>query len=287
MNQRHLNLLRIFPWHLILRMRIAARIHAWANNKITRRGVAVRDFTWFVPPSTVSSSNSLLTFSFPIRDISRNFALRINSSDLEVFLQIIRDGEYEEAVRHMPRLNRPPRIVDAGANIGLTTLYLKTVFPEAEVLALEPQPENFHALTRTIALNELSSVTPLCAGLWSLDTALRANAGFRDGEAWSFSLSPVPGSDQNGIPVLSLKSLLDHHDWSRVDLLKIDIEGGEASLMRDAETVRLIATRVSLLCMEVHSEVISMDEVRQTLAAAGMKTFLGRETLLAWPDARS
>ena len=281
--QRHRELLRLFPWPILARMKIAARLHAWANTKATRRGVAVRDFTWCVSPSTVSATKGLLTFPFPIRGESRKFALRTQSSDIEVFLQIIRDEEYGEAVRHMPLLDHAPRIVDAGANIGLTSLYLKTLFPDAVILALEPEPGNFEALKRTISINDLRSVVAIPKGLWTADVHLQPNRNFRDGEAWSFSLMAGSGSNSGDIPAVSLRTLLETHGWETIDLLKIDIEGGEAPLLRDPETVRLIANCVSLLCMEVHPEVMPVDEARRTLEDAGMTTFLGPETLVAWP----
>lgn len=286
MKQRHRDLLRLFSWPILARMKVAARIHAWANTKATRRGVAVRDFTWCVPPSTVSATKDLLTFAFPIRGEVRQFALRTHSSDIEVFLQIIRDEEYAEAARHMPRPSHPPRIVDAGANIGLTSLYLKTLFPDAVILALEPEPGNFEALKRTISINDLRSVVAIPKGLWTANVNLQPNRTFRDGEAWSFSLMAGAGSSSGNIPAVSLGALLDAHEWAHVDLLKIDIEGGEAPLLRDPETVRIIANRVSLLCMEVHPEVISIEEARRTLEAAGMTTFLGPETLVAWPTTK-
>ena len=285
--QRHRDLLRLFTWPVLARMKIASQLQAWANTKATRRGVAVRDFTWCVPPSTVSTANGLLRFQFPIRGELRSFALRAHSSDIEVFLQIIRDDEYGEAVRHMHRLSRPPRIVDAGANIGLTSLYLKTVFPDAEVLALEPEPGNLEALKRTISINDLRSVVVIPKGLWTANVGLQANPNFRDGEAWSFSLMAGSGSQTGAFPAVSLRSVLDEQRWETIDLLKIDIEGGEVALLRDPETVRLIATRVSLLCMEVHREVMPMQEARQTLEKAGMTTFLGSETLVAWPTTAS
>ncbi|KAK4210603.1 methyltransferase sdnD [Rhypophila decipiens] len=60
-------------------------------------------------------------------------------------------------------------IVDAGANIGLFSLYMKQKHPKSKILAFEPAPECFNVLTRNLALNSwsLPGVTALQLGLSS------------------------------------------------------------------------------------------------------------------------
>jgi FkbM family methyltransferase len=54
-----------------------------------------------------------------------------------------------------------PTIVDAGANIGLATLFIKQRFPRARIIAFEPDPLAFAALQRNIRANALQGVIPV------------------------------------------------------------------------------------------------------------------------------
>ena len=51
-----------------------------------------------------------------------------------------------------------PRIVDCGANIGMSVIFFKAVYPDADVLAFEPDAVSFAGLRRTIETNGLVSV---------------------------------------------------------------------------------------------------------------------------------
>lgn len=60
------------------------------------------------------------------------------------------------------KLNYPfqkPIIVDIGANIGLATLFLKQQFPQAKIVAYEPNPIPYQALKENIVTNHLSNVS--------------------------------------------------------------------------------------------------------------------------------
>lgn len=58
-------------------------------------------------------------------------------------------------------------IFDVGANCGFATLFFKTTYPEAEIVAVEPQPRESACITEAIALNRLQGVHvhPCAVGL--------------------------------------------------------------------------------------------------------------------------
>src|SRR5688572_6336531 len=69
--------------------------------------------------------------------------LRLKTSDLPTLQKVWRDEEY--------RFDGDPKfIVDAGANIGIASIYFATKFPNARVIAIEPEPENFTLLEKNI-----------------------------------------------------------------------------------------------------------------------------------------
>src|SRR5947208_4936670 len=72
--------------------------------------------------------------------------VRRGTSDIWTFDQIFVDHEY----RCIDSLQGVTTIIDAGANVGYSSAYFLSRFPEARIIALEPDPENFNALRRNL-----------------------------------------------------------------------------------------------------------------------------------------
>ncbi|UCE86256.1 MAG: FkbM family methyltransferase [Deltaproteobacteria bacterium] len=120
--------------------------------------------------------------------------------------------------------------VDVGANIGVYTLALaRCVGATGRVYALEPEPRNFRALSRAVE----------AAGLTQVELR-QAAAGDAPGTA-ALSVSPAnrgdhrlfaSGSDRAvlEVPVLVLDELLRRE--SRIDFIKIDVQGTEPAVLR-------------------------------------------------------
>lgn len=145
--------------------------------------------------------------------------LRAGTSDLEVFDEVFRQGEYN--------LPLPPhqRIVDAGAHIGLASVVLACRFPQAQIVALEPEPGNFELLRRNTAT--LPNVRALPCGLWSRSSRLKVvDPGH---STWGFRV--VETDDPAGIPAVGLQDVLAQLPGSGPLLLKMDIEGSEVEVL--------------------------------------------------------
>jgi FkbM family methyltransferase len=255
---------------------------AWLETPEMRRARALREFSYLVPPQRVSLETQEYRFSYPVNGVERAFALRRRSSDVQVFLQVIRDGAYADIARLLPAEDASPRIIDAGANVGLATLYFKSFHPRARVIALEPEPGNFAMLRRCVEENGFRDAILFNEGLWTRDAYLSSHWSFRGGQSWSFALREAGNPEKNTIPVMSLASLLSRAGWDTVDLLKLDVEGTEAELFRDASFLRALRQSIKMVCLEVHKEVISTSEVQTALAGIGMDSIEGKEGLVAW-----
>ena len=81
---------------------------------------------------------------FKIRNYKNKFFLRGATSDSWVFdMNIIR----EEYKVFMP-IESPKTILDAGANIGTASRFFSNQFPKAEIIAIEPDSENYEILIK-------------------------------------------------------------------------------------------------------------------------------------------
>lgn len=137
-------------------------------------------------------------------------------------------------------------IIDGGANCGDTTAWYLSRFPEATVVALEPDPENFTMLrkncepygTRAILLN---------AALWSDEAKLEVQSAARaDGIQVRVGGDGAPAQCEG----ISMPRLLQMVNAECVDILKLDIEGAELQLFSQRPETWLPALRC--VAVELH-----------------------------------
>jgi FkbM family methyltransferase len=135
------------------------------------------------------------------------------------------------------------RIVDLGANVGFSCLYWLTKFPGAEIIALEPHPGHAAQCRRNLAANANSGRVELheaAAG------ALRQEIRLSDA-----GTSSTVVADARGDIAAEMVDVFALLDGRRVDLMKLDIEGGEFAILEDA---RFPAMRIPYVTMEWHGE---------------------------------
>jgi len=140
--------------------------------------------------------------------------------------------------------NHSPFIIDCGANIGVGIKWWKQEFPSARVLAFEADPDLFQILTRNCA--HLPGVELVNAAVWDGDGTLPFSAkGGEGGHVAELCAAPAEGAT---IAVRSarFRNLLGEH----CDLLKMDIEGAEARVIRDCANALAMVDRVFV---EFHS----------------------------------
>lgn len=150
-------------------------------------------------------------------------------------------------LRFVEHVLRPGGVfVDAGAFHGWYTLVAsRVVGPQGLAVAFEPNPDAYAILERNVALNERRNVRIFNCALSDADGSAVLYWGPDDGVA--SSLGPVPGGkgwDQ--VTTRRLDDVVDELKIQRVDLVKVDVEGAEASLLRGAVDVLRESTPVVL-----------------------------------------
>jgi glycosyl transferase family 25 len=190
--------------------------------------------------------------------------LRLNSTDLPTFGQVFINFEYQS-----PCL--PPTastIVDLGANIGLATLYFGARYPQASILSVEPDAENFDVLSRnTRSLQQ--RVHCYQAAIWKHDGQINLRTedeANRSLGAWGVQVTASPRSGEKSVPCYRLATILDLVGFSAVDILKIDIEGAELELF--SEGIDDCLDRIQMIIIETHDRFRPGSEaaVRKALA---------------------
>jgi FkbM family methyltransferase len=118
-----------------------------------------------------------------------------------------------------------PYIIDCGANIGLSIIYLKQMFPDATIIAFEPDEENFNLLQANIKSFHYENVQARKEAVWIENTTLQ----FASEGSMSSRINTEVSNNTVPVKAIRLKDYLDRP----VDFLKIDIEGAEFRVIMD------------------------------------------------------
>jgi len=187
-------------------------------------------------------------FSLKSKHAAYPLTCRGGSSDIDVFKHIYVIREYE----CLDNITTPNLIIDCGANAGFSTSYFLNRFPEANVIAVEPDPQNFKLLERNI-VSYGTRCKAIQAGIWSKTCGLRfSEMPFGDGREWAHSVREALPGESHDVPAIDIESLLNQSGFDRISILKIDIEGSEGILF--LENYASWLDRVDHLVIELHGD---------------------------------
>jgi FkbM family methyltransferase len=164
--------------------------------------------------------------------------IRPHSTDVGVLWQIFGKKQYDLSrlgpyKTYLERIcetiiaeGNVPLIIDAGANIGASTIWYALHFPRCQIYAVEPDPENFVLLKRNV--ENCANVTLFNAALWNEHTVLRLQNPKQG--AWGRRFAP--GTEGVAVPSITIPDLLNKDTNLHPMVLKVDIEGGETQLLK-------------------------------------------------------
>lgn len=119
----------------------------------------------------------------------------------------------------------PEWVLDLGANIGMTSVWLASRYSVKKVIAVEPAKSN-EALTRQNLMQNQVSAIVIAAAIGSRD----GSVVFVEHPASNFG--QVDYSESGSTPMISMNTLMERYcNGRKIDLLKLDIEGGEEELL--------------------------------------------------------
>lgn len=126
--------------------------------------------------------------------------------------------------------NSSPKIIDAGANIGLSVCYFKMLYPEAEILAFEPLAQAFSYLEKNIRENGFEQVQAIQVALSDQE----GNASlWIDEHAPLYNATLFPNTKTGRTEEITTCRFSRFLEKSTFDLIKLDIEGAEQLVIED------------------------------------------------------
>lgn len=182
------------------------------------------------------------TFRVAISHNLVDLQLRVLAGDLFVFYEVFLDKCYWVPEAWTENVIN---IVDFGAHIGLTTLFLSQYFPEAKFTCVEPNAENLKLLKNNLSF--LGDKVQIIAGAVNFQSG---EVVFEDtGASWEGHLTST-ASKGNKIRCYTPPEILKIANLTSIDILKIDIEGAEELIFNSQEEWLNL---VKVILIELHT----------------------------------
>lgn len=204
-------------------------------------------------------------------------------SDYEVFKQIFNFEEYKlilSLLHNNPSLNKVEKIfIDAGANIGYTTVYFSQLYNFDKMYVIEPSLDNVNILKQNIdKLDNFKDIIVYQKALANKENVtFKLDSNFRDQKDWSISTVEDPNGNVEGI---TIGEIIKHNDLKNITLLKIDIEGAERFIFTKENDLSFLNI-VKILAIEIHDEYNIREEIYELLIKNNFTIFESGELTIA------
>jgi FkbM family methyltransferase len=217
--------------------------------KILRMYFRVAGFMGLLFAIIAKLMNSTLMLRICRKDCKRPFKLRLPSSDVLTYHQVFIDQEYDFLVGKQPNV-----IVDAGANIGLSSIYFSNKYPNSKIIAIEPEQSNFVLLKENTA--PYANIIPIQAALWHQDEEINLiDPGLGK---WGFMTEEQNPAENLHSKVchttvaITIDKIMDDHKLRKIDILKLDIEGAEKEVFSNTSSW---IKKVDAIIIELHERL--------------------------------
>lgn len=187
--------------------------------------------------SLVNSVCKMKTEKYP-----KKVELRTGTSDYLVFEQVFSLGAYNMELDFTPNI-----IIDCGANIGLSSIYFANIYPNANIIAIEPEKSNFDMLVRNTY--RYPNIICLQKGIWFKPCFLE----IIDSTVLNWAFMVKESNKKTNMEAVSILNLIEKYELPQIDILKIDIEGSEKELFENEPELWL--PYVKILVIELHDRL--------------------------------
>jgi FkbM family methyltransferase len=182
-------------------------------------------------------------------------ALKVPESNKGVhtdFMNILIDDEYE-----LKSLRECRTILDIGANVGLFSLWARMRFPDARIVAVEPNPAAFRFLQHNVSALKIE-IHPIALGLCDGTISIDSDT--------DITCCKVKVTSNGNVAMTRFSTFVNRNISGTIDLLKMDCEGFEWELFKDGAAFE----KVDRIHMEYHLiDNRTLAEFKSLVAEAG------------------
>jgi FkbM family methyltransferase len=249
--------------------RLSQRLYCSAREAYHRRRVARGAARYFVNADEFKDAlGAHRVTALDLRTVDGlTITIRQNYSDAMTVAEIFLDHCYA----HDLTLSANPVVIDIGGFIGDFSLYAVKRLNARRVIVCEPSPRNWALLLKNIQNNGYEDrIEPLNKAVTADGGSVMLNIDAPDDcqnmvSAYCSSEQPL-----TSVPGISLSQLLEDYVVEDVDLLKIDVEGGEYAILES--TPSSVFSRIRNIVFEYHDidgGWAKLESVKQRLRREG------------------
>lgn len=132
------------------------------------------------------------------------------------------------------QINPEDNIIDVGANIGFYTLMSAKRASNGKVFSIEPDQDNFSSLIRNIELNQFKNIFPSLLALGEKNSKVILESFSSDDNNGLKRIRNNQNNQEPDIQMMTLDHFVEENKISKIDWIKIDIEGYEHELLKGA-----------------------------------------------------
>ena len=162
-------------------------------------------------------------------------------------------------------------VLDCGANIGLSVIYLKKICPTATIIAFEPDKNNFELLQKNIASHGLQNVELKNEAVWKEETMLSFGSEGTMSSKIVFDKEAHPSTLTKAV---RLKDYLNR----KIDFLKIDIEGAEYQVLCDISDNLSFVKNLFVEYHGMFGQVSELSELFDLFSKKGFRYYIKEAT---------
>ena len=171
---------------------------------------------------TVKDNIAFVTISKDLPQI----AFRPSSPDYGHLREIFMNNSYFLPIKDF----QPKFILDCGANIGGSAIYFTLRYPNAKVLAVEPESSNFDILKANTA--HYKNIECLHSALWNKVSYIKVIDPYHAVDA--FMTVDADPKEPGAMKATTVSKLLEDSGFDEIDILKVDIEGAEKEVFEES-----------------------------------------------------
>lgn len=169
---------------------------------------------------------------------------------------------------HDARILPGDTVIDCGAHVGVFTKYALQQ-GAAQVVAIEPDPTNLACLEANLAPEIANGVVSVVkGGVWDRRTRLTLFGFDHNSAAFTF-LGDSSTRSEEEILVFPLDEIVERLKLSRVDFIKMDIEGSEQRALRGGrQTITRFRPRMAICAYHVPDDPTAIPAIVRQMQPA-------------------
>ena len=188
-----------------------------------------------------------------IRQKSMDFLIMNEVFGHECYNADMKNSFHYHDYRRRFGIRTPQNIIDVGAHIGLTSIYYSLKYPNAKIIAIEPEKDNYQMLLKNTS--EYKNIIPINSAVSNTKTEMfiigkESYAKDRYLKSAEYHLSSEKAVHAEKITTSLIDDIIKNYNIDYIDILKIDVEGSEKEIFENNYDLWL--SKVKILVFEQH-----------------------------------